>query len=142
MRKALCVLFGVLFLGAALAKMAVFGIGHFAEFLTAAGIPFAMANAIVVVAVETGCGACLLLSPWVPGAAKLSRWAALPLAGDMVVAIATVGIRAQMGHPVTVGGHVVAGEPWRLALEVVCLVATLFIAATAEPRTSAGATPQ
>ncbi|MHB2021040.1 MAG: hypothetical protein ACYCW6_29230 [Candidatus Xenobia bacterium] len=44
------------------------------------------------------------------------------------MAIVTVGLRVQMGHPVQVDGKVVAGEPWRFAFEMVCWLGLLYLA--------------
>lgn len=113
----------------------------FAEMLHAAGVPFAALNAWLVCLVEIGCGALLFASAFVTTRAVFFVIApAAVLAIDMLVAIATVGIRTQRGDPVMVRGVPTAGEPWRLALEVVVL-ALLVLIGTAAWRARSPAAP-
>lgn len=102
------------------------GIHGFAEYLTAAGIPFPLLGAYVVVIAETLSGAGLLLGVFVPAVTRITRVFALVLAIDMSVAIATVGLRTAMGNPVMVHGVAATNEPWRLWLELTMLLSAMF----------------
>jgi hypothetical protein len=48
----------------------------------------------------------------------------------MLTALVTVGLPAALGNPIRVGSTVIAGEPWRLALEAALLVLTGVIVLT------------
>jgi putative oxidoreductase len=74
---------GAIFLAHGLQKVFVIGMPAVAEFMAQAGIPLPMASAILVSAVETLCGMALVLG-------LLTRWAAVPLAIDMLVAMIVV----------------------------------------------------
>src|SRR5207245_4481713 len=80
---ALRVLVGVVFLVHGFQKAFVTGMTGVAAFMGQVGIPFPMTSAIVVSAVEALCGLALV-------AGFLTRWAAMPLAVDMLVAAAIV----------------------------------------------------
>lgn len=74
---------GVVFLAHGSQKLFVFGITGFAGFLARTGIPAPMLSAAVVSLVEFGGGLALLLG-------LFTRWAAFPLAINMLVAVLTV----------------------------------------------------
>jgi putative oxidoreductase len=78
---------GAVFLAHGLQKIAVMGMPAVAAFMEQAGIPLPMASAILVTAVETLCGLALMLG-------LLTRWAAIPLAVDMLVALTVVHLQA------------------------------------------------
>jgi uncharacterized membrane protein YphA (DoxX/SURF4 family) len=125
--RPLRVVVGLFFIGTGAFKL--LDPAAFAELLAAAGIPFATLNAWLVCFAEIGCGAALIASAFItrPPVSAVSAGAAAILAVDMCVAIATVGIRTQRGDPVIVRGVPAAGEPWRLALEVVVLAVLVVI---------------
>lgn len=122
--KILRAIVGLFFIGTGTFK--ILDPAAFADFLTAAGVPFATFNAWLVCGAEIGCGATLFASAFI-ARPLLSAAAAAVLVVDMCVAIATVGIRAQRGDPVIVEGVATASEPWRLALEVVTLAFLVVI---------------
>ena len=74
---------GVIFLMHAWQKLAIFGIQGFTGFLTQAGVPAPGIAAVVVTSVELIGGLALVLGLG-------TRWAALLLAFDMLVALLTV----------------------------------------------------
>jgi len=74
---------GAIFLAHGLQKVLVTGMPGVAAFMEQAGIPLPMGSAILVTAVETVCGLALVLG-------LLTRWAAVPLAIDMLVAMTVV----------------------------------------------------
>ena len=78
---------GLVFLTHGLQKIAVMRMPAVAAFMEQAGIPLPMASAILVTAVETLCGLALVLG-------ILTRWAAIPLAIDMLVAMTVVHLPA------------------------------------------------
>lgn len=125
-RAALRSLVGLLFVLTGSLKLLVFGPAKVAEFFAAAKIPLPELNAVFVPSIEVVCGLGLLLGAFVGVFAKLTRVFALVLAGDMAVAIVTVGIGAATGHPVIVNGKAFADEPWRLPLEAGLLLVLLF----------------
>jgi uncharacterized membrane protein YphA (DoxX/SURF4 family) len=98
----------------------------FAQYLAAIGVPFPLFNAYMVCWVEMICGLGLLLSSFLPASSHLTRLCALPLAGDMIVALATVGIPNLLGHPVMMEGVAVTTQAWRLPLEAIQLVIVLI----------------
>lgn len=105
----------------------------FAQYLAAIGVPFPLFNAYMVCLVEMLCGLGLVLSTFLPASAFLTRLCALPLVGDMIVALSTVGIPNLLGHPVMLGGVAVTTQAWRLPLEGLLLViSALFLV---RPRT-------
>lgn len=99
----------------------------FALYLEAVGVPFPLLNAYVVCWVEMLCGVGLVLSPFLPAPARLTRLCALPLAVAMTVAVLTVGLRNLVGHPVQLNGVPVTAQFWRLPLELLLLVITLLL---------------
>lgn len=84
---ALRVIVGVVFLVHGFQKAFVTGMTGVAAFMGQVGIPFPMTSAIVVSAVEALCGLALV-------AGFFTRWAAIPLAVDMLVAAALVHLPA------------------------------------------------
>jgi uncharacterized membrane protein YphA (DoxX/SURF4 family) len=102
------------------------GPAGFAQYLGAIGIPFPLLNAYMVCLVEMICGLGLLLSAFLPYSAILTRLSALPLVIDMMVAIATVGLRNAQGNPVQIHGVAVTAQPWRLPLELSLFLLTLL----------------
>lgn len=78
---------GIVFLAHGAQKLFVFGIAGVAGFMGQGGIPFPMLAAIVVTAVEFLGGLALMLG-------LFTRWAAIPLAIDMLVAILVVHLKA------------------------------------------------
>jgi putative oxidoreductase len=81
------VVVGIVFLMHGGQKLFVLGFGGVAGFLGQLGIPAPMLAAVVVTAVEFLGGLALLLG-------LCARWAAIPLAINMLVAILTVHLRA------------------------------------------------
>ncbi|MCI0372286.1 MAG: DoxX family protein [candidate division NC10 bacterium] len=78
---------GIVFLVHGGQKFFVFGFGGVAGFMGQVGIPAPMLAGVVVTAVELLGGVALLLG-------LFTRWAAIPLAIDMLVAIVTVHLKA------------------------------------------------
>ncbi len=99
----------------------------FALYLEAVGVPFPLLNAYVVCWVEMLCGVGLVLSPFLPAPALLTRLFALPLAAAMTVAVLTVGLRNLVGNPVLLNGVPVTAQFWRLPLELVLLLITVLL---------------
>jgi putative oxidoreductase len=81
------VVVGIVFLMHGGQKLFVLGFGAVAGFLEQLGIPAPMLAAVVVTAVEFLGGLALLLG-------LFARWAAIPLAINMLVAILTVHLRS------------------------------------------------
>lgn len=108
----------------------------FAQYLAAIGVPFPLFNAYMVCWVEMICGLGLLLSAFLPASGCLTRLCALPLAGDMIVALLTVGIPNLLGSPVRMDGVAVTTQAWRLPLEASLLVIVLLF--LWRPRPSSG----
>ena len=77
---------GGVFVAHGIQKLAVFGIGGLAGFLSQIGVPFPTLSAIAVTAAELGGGLALV-------AGFFTRWAALPIAFSMAVAAATVHLK-------------------------------------------------
>jgi uncharacterized membrane protein YphA (DoxX/SURF4 family) len=99
----------------------------FAQYLAAIGVPFPLLNAYMVCLLEMICGVGLVLSAFLPMPAITTRLAALPLVGDMVVALVTVGVPNLLGHPVMLEGVAVTHQAWRLPLELSLLLITLML---------------
>lgn len=78
---------GIVFLAHGAQKLFVFGMAGVAGFMGQAGIPFPMLAAIVVTAVEFLGGLALVLGLY-------TRWVAIPLAFEMLVAILVVHLKA------------------------------------------------
>lgn len=87
---------GIVFLMHGWQKLAMMGIGGFAGFLGQLGVPGAEVAALVVTAVEVIGGLALILGLG-------SRWVAIPLAFDMLVALFTVHLPA--GFFASEGGY-------------------------------------
>ncbi len=102
---------GVVFLAHGLQKVAVMGMPAVAAFMEQTGIPLPMASAILVTAVETLCGLALMLG-------LVTRWAAIPLAIDMLVAMAVVHLPAGFFLP--------NGIEYTLTLLAGCLALSLL----------------
>ncbi len=83
---------GVVFLMHGAQKLFVYGIEGTTNAMTQMGIPLPAVSAVVVALVELLGGAALLTGLW-------ARWAALLLAGDMVVAIVAVRLRGGFFAP-------------------------------------------
>ena len=81
------VMVGVVFLVHGLQKAWITGIAGVAESMSLIGIPLPMTAAVVVTAVEALCGLALI-------AGFFTRWAAIPLAINMLVAAAVVHLPA------------------------------------------------
>ena len=77
------VIIGVVFLVHGLQKLFVTGITGVAGFLTQMGVPLPMTAAVVVTAIEVVCGVALI-------SGFLTRWTAIPLAIEMLLAGAVV----------------------------------------------------
>jgi putative oxidoreductase len=99
----------------------------FALYLEAVGVPFPLLNAYMVCLVEMVCGVGLVLSPFLPASALLTRLCALPLAGDMIVALLTVGVPNLLGRPVMLNGIPVTDQFWRMPLEFMLLVISVLL---------------
>ena len=87
---------GIVFLMHGWQKLALMGVGGFAGFLGQLGIPGAEIAAVVVTAVEVIGGLALILGIG-------TRWVAIPLAFDMLVALFTVHLPA--GFFASEGGY-------------------------------------
>jgi uncharacterized membrane protein YphA (DoxX/SURF4 family) len=98
--------------------------GAFAGFLEQLGVPIPAFFAVAVPLVEVVGGASLI-SNYAP-----RLWAAA-LAGDMATAIFLVGAP---DRKIQVGEHFVGGEAWRLPLEVILLLAMLWILVAPPPK--------
>jgi putative oxidoreductase len=83
---AIRVVVGIVFLMHGGQKLFVWGFGAVAAYMARVGIPAPMAAAVVVTLVEFLGGLALLLG-------LFTRWAAIPLAVNMAVAIITVHLR-------------------------------------------------
>jgi putative oxidoreductase len=81
------VIVGLVFLAHGLQKMFVTGITGVADFMGQVGVPLPTAAAIVVTGVETLCGLALVVG-------FFTRWAAIPLAINMLVAAVIVHLPA------------------------------------------------
>jgi uncharacterized membrane protein YphA (DoxX/SURF4 family) len=102
------------------------GAEGFARLIAGLGIPFPLLNAWMVIAVELLCGLGLILSAWLPATRLLTRLSALPLLGDMLVAL-LVGIREVQGNPVLLDGIPVMNQFWRLPLELGLLLSMAYL---------------
>lgn len=101
--------------------MPLLGGPNFADFARALHLPFPQLFAIALPLVEIGGGACLLLNRQIRPAAAL-------LAIDMLFAIGLVGAPGLRGQAIKIGVTSVGTEAWRVPLEVMLLVAMLFLA--------------
>ncbi|MFY0527592.1 DoxX family protein [Archangium gephyra] len=102
------------------------GVEGFAQLISGIGLPFPLFNAWMVIAMEVVLGLGLILGAWTPATRLITRLCALPLAGDMMVAL-LVGIRQVQGNPVMVDGHAIMNQFWRLPLELGLLAGMLFL---------------
>ncbi|REG20531.1 DoxX-like protein [Archangium gephyra] len=113
------------------------GVEGFARLISEIGMPFPLFNAAMVIAMEVVLGLGLILSAWLPATRLITRLCALPLAGNMMVAL-LVGIRQVQGNPVVIDGHAIMNQFWRLPLELGLLAGMLYLlwrpAARAAPR--------
>ncbi len=123
--RSIAVTSGVLFVAAGALKLLLAARGgstpggEFAGFLGQLGVPFPAFFAVAVPVVEVAGGASLIFN-------RAPRLWAAALAGDMAVAIFLVGVP---GKKIQVGQHSVGGEAWRLPLEVILLLAMLWLLA-------------
>ena len=97
---------GIVFLMHGGQKLFVWGVHGVASFLGHIGVPLPAFFAVVVTLVEFIAGAALVLGLW-------TRWVALPLAIDMLVAILTVKFRGGFFAP--------RGFEYELTLLTACL---------------------
>lgn len=125
---------GLFFVGAGLTKLVASlgpgmaaGPAGFAEYLAAAGVPFPELNAWLVCFVEIGAGLGVALGAMIPAVRRGTRLFALALAGDMAVAMATVGVRTVLGDPIRLGGVALTNEPYRLPLELGLFLAMAYL---------------
>ena len=102
------------------------GVEGFAQLIASLGIPFPLFNAAMVIAMEVVLGLGLILGAWTPGTRLITRLCALPLLGDMMVAL-LVGLRQVQGNPVMVDGHAIMNQFWRLPLELGLLAGMLYL---------------
>ena len=102
------------------------GAEGFARVLEGLGIPFPLLNAWVVIVLEPVCGLGLILGAWTRGTRLVTCLSALPMAGDMSVAL-LVGLRQVHGQPIILDGFAVMNQPWRLPLEVALLLCMLYL---------------
>lgn len=101
---------GVVFLAHGLQKIGM-GMPEVAAFMEQTGMPMPMASAILVTAVETLCGLALLLG-------FVTRWAAIPLAINMLVAMTVVHLPAGFFLP--------NGIEYTLTLLAACVAISLL----------------
>ncbi|WP_375768891.1 DoxX family protein [Archangium gephyra] len=102
------------------------GVEGFAQLLAGLGMPFPLFNAAMVIAMEVVLGLGLILGAWTPATRLITRLCALPLAGDMMVAL-LVGIRQVQGNPVMIDGHPIMNQFWRLPVELGLLAGMLYL---------------
>lgn len=102
------------------------GAEGFARVLTELGVPFPTLNAWVVTVLETLCGLGLILGAWTRGTRLVTCLSALPMVGDMTVAL-LVGVRQVSGHPIVLDGFAVMNQPWRLPLELGLLLGMIYL---------------
>lgn len=103
------------------------GAEGFARLLAGLGVPFPLLNAWFVIVLEVVAGLGLILGAWTPATRLVTRLCALPLAGDMCVAL-LVGIRQVTGKPVVLDGFPVMDQSWRFPLELGLLLSMAFLA--------------
>jgi putative oxidoreductase len=102
------------------------GAEGFAKLIAEIGLPFPLLGAWSVIVMEVMLGLGLILAAWTPATRLITRLCALPLAGNMTVAL-LVGIRQVMGNPVVIDGHAIMNQFWRLPLELGLLAGMLFL---------------
>lgn len=93
----------------------------FGEVLAMLGVPFPAFFGYAVPGLEVLGGLSLITN-------RGSRYAAALLAIDMLMAIKLVGGPGARGQALKVGQHSIGTEPWRLPLEVILLLAMLWLA--------------
>lgn len=93
----------------------------FTALLQVLGVPFPLFFALMVPLLEISGG----INLWRDSHTRI--WAAL-LAGDMSVAIATVGVPALLGRAPKINGVAFGTEAWRLPLEAALLLICLRLA--------------
>ncbi|WPB77703.1 DoxX family protein [Archangium violaceum] len=102
------------------------GVEGFAQLISGIGMPFPLFNAAMVIAMEVVLGLGLILGAWTPATRLITRLCALPLAGDMMMAL-LVGIRQVTGNPVVIDGHAIMNQFWRLPLELGLLAGMMYL---------------
>lgn len=102
------------------------GVEGFAQLISGIGMPFPLFNAAMVIAMEVVLGLGLILGAWTPATRLITRLCALPLAGDMMVAL-LVGLRQVQGNPVVIDGHAIMNQFWRLPLELSLLASMMYL---------------
>ncbi|WNG62000.1 DoxX family protein [Archangium gephyra] len=102
------------------------GVEGFAQLISGIGMPFPLFNAAMVIAMEVVLGLGLILGAWTPATRLITRLCALPLAGDMLVAL-LVGLRQIQGNPVVIDGHAIMNQFWRLPLELGLLAGMMYL---------------
>lgn len=102
------------------------GVEGFARLISEIGMPFPLFNAGMVIAMEVMLGLGLILSAWTPATRLITRLCALPLAGNMMVAL-LVGLRQVQGNPVIIDGHAIMNQFWRLPLELGLLAGMVYL---------------
>ena len=113
---------GGLFILAGAFKLIVPFLGgpNFADFARALHLPFPQLFALALPLIEIGGGACLLLNRHIRPAAAI-------LAIDMIFAIGLVGAPGLRGQAIKIGATSIGTEAWRVPLEVMLLIAMLFL---------------
>ncbi|MFY0572421.1 DoxX family protein [Archangium lansingense] len=102
------------------------GVEGFAQLISGIGMPFPLFNASMVIAMEVVLGLGLILGAWTPATRLITRLCALPLAGDMMVAL-LVGIRQIQGNPVMIDGYAIMNQFWRLPVELGLLAGMVYL---------------
>ncbi|MDF2441510.1 MAG: putative oxidoreductase [Abditibacteriota bacterium] len=97
----------------------------FAAALHQLGVPMPALFALLLPVVEILAGLCLLRDQWIRAVAAI-------LAIDIVTAIALVGLPGWRGRALQIGAQSIGQEAWRLPLEMLLLVAMLWL--IAKPR--------
>ena len=93
---------------------------EFAALLLQAGVPLPRLAAVAVPLLEAGGGLALCFN-------RAPRPFAALLAIDMMAALALVGAPGLRGRAQHIGPYTIGTEPWRVPLEVILLVAMLWI---------------
>jgi uncharacterized membrane protein YphA (DoxX/SURF4 family) len=102
------------------------GAEGFARLIAEIGLPFPLFNAWMVILMEVALGLGLILGAWTPATRLVTRLCALPLAGDMMVAL-LVGLRQVQGNPVVIDGYPIMNQFWRLPVELGLLFGMLYL---------------
>jgi uncharacterized membrane protein YphA (DoxX/SURF4 family) len=101
--------------------------------LSGLGVPFPLFNAWFVIVLEVVAGLGLILGAWTPATRLVTRLCALPLVGDMGVAL-LVGLRQVTGNPVVMDGFPVMNQFWRLPLELGLMLSMVYLLWRPAPR--------